>query len=313
MLFFVKAAVSTGLLWFLVNLLQKDELGASLERIPLSAVAAASVLLTLQGPILALRWHQVLRVFGTRVPLSQLVGMSFIGLFFNQAMPTSIGGDAIRMWQLHRTGIPAQISITSVLNERLSGLLILLLLVTVGTPSIWLVLDTPESRFLWSAIVLLTLFGFTVFLLIDRLPERVAAAFRATKITELSADFKRLLHAGRMTASLVLLGLLSWAVAIAAVVILSLGLGITVAPGYYAIIVPMVILMMIVPISIGGWGVREGAFIFLLGHLGVSSAESFLLSVLFGLTLILASLPGIVFWLLEPPLKTRDEQDMKYD
>jgi hypothetical protein len=75
----------------------------------------------------------------------------------------------------------------------------------------------------------------------------------------------------------------------------------------------MVILMMIVPISIGGWGVREGAFIFLLGHLGVSSAESFLLSVLFGLTLILASLPGIVFWLLEPPIKTRDEQDMKYD
>ncbi len=305
--------VSAGLLWFLFDSLRDNDLGVQLKRMPLSAITAASILLMLQGPILALRWHQVLKVLGTHIPLGKLVGISFVGLFFNQALPTSIGGDAVRMWKIAHAGVATQVAVSSVLNERLSGFIVLVLIVTVGTPFIWPMLETPNIRFLWSVVVLVSFLGLTTFLVMHRLPEPLAAQLRVTKLIQYSRNFVELLRAGRTAVSLALLGLLSWTVAIAAVVTLGLGLGISVPSGYYVILVPMVILLMIVPISIGGWGIREGAFVYLFGQVGVSSAESFVLSVFFGLALISASLPGCIFWLLERPYKTRDDRGIRFD
>ena len=93
----MKAAVSVGLLWFLLGFLQDADVGTHFERVPVSAFVIASLLLMLQGLILALRWQQVLGILDSHIPLDDLVRTSFIGLFFNQALPSSIGGSSLTL------------------------------------------------------------------------------------------------------------------------------------------------------------------------------------------------------------------------
>jgi hypothetical protein len=62
------------------------------------------------------------------------------------------------------------------------------------------------------------------------------------------------------------------------------------------LLVPPVILVTVVPISIAGWGVREGAMVVAFGFIGVPANAAFAVSVLFGLTLAAASLPGSLLW-----------------
>jgi uncharacterized membrane protein YbhN (UPF0104 family) len=64
------------------------------------------------------------------------------------------------------------------------------------------------------------------------------------------------------------------------------------------LLVPPVILVTVVPISIAGWGVREGAMVVAFGFIGVPASAAFAVSVLFGLTLAAASLPGSLIWWL---------------
>ena len=61
---------------------------------------------------------------------------------------------------------------------------------------------------------------------------------------------------------------------------------------------PLVLLVTTVPVSIGGWGVREGAMVFAFGLIGVSEHSAFVLSFLFGLLVVAVSLPGGLIWLM---------------
>jgi hypothetical protein len=63
-------------------------------------------------------------------------------------------------------------------------------------------------------------------------------------------------------------------------------------------VVPILLLVQVLPISIGGWGVREAAAVALLGMTGVDAASGLLVSIMFGVLLLLATLPGALFWLI---------------
>jgi len=79
---------------------------------------------------------------------------------------------------------------------------------------------------------------------------------------------------------------------------LALALGIQVSPVVTMVLVPPVMLIASVPISIAGWGLRESAMVAAFGFVGVAEGDAFVLSILFGLANIVASLPGGLIWLL---------------
>jgi uncharacterized membrane protein YbhN (UPF0104 family) len=74
-------------------------------------------------------------------------------------------------------------------------------------------------------------------------------------------------------------------------------LGLTMTFDQWFIVVPTVLLISMLPISIGGWGVREGVMVVALHGLGVPSEEALLSSILFGLCVVIATLPGAIFWI----------------
>ncbi len=79
---------------------------------------------------------------------------------------------------------------------------------------------------------------------------------------------------------------------------LAQGLWIAIGVVECLVLVPPVILLMLLPISLAGWGVREGAMIAALGFIDVPAGEALLLSIAFGLAVLITNLPGGVIWLL---------------
>lgn len=87
-------------------------------------------------------------------------------------------------------------------------------------------------------------------------------------------------------------------ITISAVFMIARGVGADVAFVDIPIVVPIVMLVLTIPISLAGWGVREGAMVLLLGVSGVSGAEAAVISVGWGLTLLVSSIPGAYFFLV---------------
>jgi uncharacterized membrane protein YbhN (UPF0104 family) len=295
-----KALVSVGLIGWVLYHVDWSDLVGRINQLTLSSLvvtlSSAALLLMLQGPVLAWRWSRIAARLNHPLRFTQATRITFVGLFFNQTLPTSIGGDAVRIWLAHRGGMSLRYAANSVLLERLSGLLTLVLMMTVALPLIWSDIAHLSVRFLFLAALPLALTGIGALWWLDL---RRWAILRP--VIALAADMRRILGAPGLTLELLALGILSNLLAVGAIYVFGMAFGLALTAGQYLGLVPAVILCTVMPVSIAGWGLREGAMVVLLGSAGVSTEMGLLVSVLFGLALILAALPGGLIWLMEKP------------
>jgi uncharacterized membrane protein YbhN (UPF0104 family) len=119
-------------------------------------------------------------------------------------------------------------------------------------------------------------------------------------IAGLAHDFRIVAFKPRAIAATMILSIVYQAGAVAVVYILAKGLGIPISFLACLALIPLTNFVTLMPISIAGWGVREAAFIFLLGFVGIGASQALALSILFGLTTLVASVSGAVVWLLLP-------------
>jgi glycosyltransferase 2 family protein len=292
-----KFAVSAGLIWFAFR---NQDLAAlwhqfvNVNRWSLFAATAILAILTLPT---TLRWSLILRTMGEPRPFHQMLVMVWIGLFFNQTLPSAIGGDVIRMWFAHKIGLSAAKAITSVVIDRIYGFVALLVLIAFAFPGLaGLPLDPMVKRGV-AATVICGLALFAAIMLLDRVP-RAFLNYRVIRgIAGCARDIRTIFLRPRLLAAIVALGLCAQIGGVVAVFILARGLGLQVAFLPCALIVCLVGLILAVPISIAGWGVREGSFIAGFGLLGVASSDALALSVLYGLITTLIGLIGGAMWL----------------
>ena len=311
--FLAKGAVSALLVWLL---LRHRDLGALLrqmlavERGPL--VLAGCLLWILAVPS-ALRWSTILSAMGNPVRLGILFPLVLVGLFFSLTLPSTIGGDAVRMWKLHRFGLPGAAAVVSVMIDRLVALLAILVLVLVSVPAMLALIPDRAAR---GGVLLLLAAGTVAFagaMVLDRLPLAVSRFRLVRGLAQLSADLRRVLLAPRAAAPALLFSLLNQGGIVGVVALLAHGRGISVGWLQCLVIVPLAILVTVLPISIAGWGVREGAFVAGFGFVGVPAADALALSVMFGLLNTLVGLPGGLVWLAsgERRLGTRPAGDVR--
>lgn len=295
--FLVKGGVSVLLIWLL---LRGRDLGALVDQMLAidrgALILAGACLWTLAIPS-ALRWSKILEAMGYRLGFRITFPIVLIGLFFNLALPSSIGGDAVRMWKAHRAGLPGATAIVSVMIDRMVGLAALLLLVLAALPVLF---STISDRTAQGGVLLLLglgLLGFAVAMMLDRLPPALRR-FRVVRgLVRLSSDLRRVLLIPRRAVPTVLLSLINQGGVVVVVTILAKGLGLPVGWLQCLVVVPLAILATTIPISIAGWGVREGAFVAGFGFVGVPASSALVLSVLFGLLNTLICLPGGLVWL----------------
>ncbi len=213
-----------------------------------------------------------------REPFRQLLARYLLGLFWNNFLPGGIGGDIVRAMSLGKSSKHSGIAVTSVLMTRVASLWSTTLLANIAAVTYIGQIGWQETApFLLIAVcTLLITIGGTVFLLglprswlVQHLPAQVQTWCNKLRIYRQHPQW--MLHAlGR--ALLIQL----CAVLINTCVVYALDLSIT--PGQLLLSMPLITLSTALPITLGGFGIREGAYLFFLGLLGVAVADALLLA-----------------------------------
>lgn len=292
-----KILVSAGLLAAVAVASDLAALKTLLVRLePLQALLAVGLLAGIAA-VSGLRWWLVGRAIDAPLPLKDCVSLMFVGSFFSQVLPTSIGGDAVRILLAGRRGLAYGRAFSSVVLERASGLLALVLMVAGG--ALWLGerLEPPAL----GLFLLLSLPGLLAVLALlcslDALALPAPLARLARPFLALAADARRVLLAPATSLALLLLSAVAQLLTVGTVFVLAQGLGLPLPFADSLALVPAVVLATFFPLSFAGWGVREGAAVLLLGFAGLGADAALAVSVLLGLGSLAAGLPGLALWL----------------
>ncbi|MBR1132694.1 lysylphosphatidylglycerol synthase transmembrane domain-containing protein [Bradyrhizobium iriomotense] len=291
-----KFAVSIGILVLLLRAQDLSSLKADLLAVKLDMLALAVLLLFVQTFVLCHRWILILRAM--KVLLDWLPGwrILIVSTFFNQVLPA--GGDAVRIWMLRRHGVQWSPTISSIVADRFLALLALGVVILAGMP--FLLPRVSDNSLLFAILIVLVVacFGLIALLTLDRWPPRIIAAL-PDRIVQFAMLVRAPLAAeGRGT--LITAAIIIHLITIAACYVLAIGLDAPLSPLSAFVLVPLVILSSAVPISIGGWGVREGAMVAALGLAGIASDKALAISVLLGLGGLIVGLFGGLVWLVAP-------------
>ena len=242
------------------------------------------------------RWRDALRAAGERVSHGVAMRLMFAGLFFGQVLPGALGGDVVRGWLTFRGGASSTAVVLALVLDRLLALVGCVALLFLGLPHL---VATAPPAVAWAgpvAVVLLAV-GLVVGLQADRVP--LPVFLRRPPVSALQAQVARLRAALLSRAALA--GLLHSAAVhlctVFAVVAYARALSIPVSVPDALAVVPMTIFAAALPISLNGWGVREGAFVAGFALYGLGATEALILSLMIGLSVTLSSLPGGLLWL----------------
>ena len=257
-----------------------------------------AALLTLAGLVLsALRWQRVLDVLGLHAGLRRLVQHYLAGQFVSNVLPTTIGGDVLRVTRLSRETGESPRTFASVVLERLTGWLVLPVISVFGflvNPPLQH-LGTATRVALGLAFSTLLALGILLYAVADqRIGGRFAARDgwrRFAGAVHLGLD--QLRRQPKAAANVLLVGFAYQLVLVLAAVAAAQALGVRPA-GLTALLAffPAVAIAQVLPIGISGLGIREGAFVLFLGPLGVASEDAIALGLLLYLLNLGVSLLG---------------------
>ncbi|MCW8915639.1 MAG: flippase-like domain-containing protein [Magnetovibrio sp.] len=245
------------------------------------------------------RWQLVLKSIKAKMSWVQLLRFNFIGGFFNQTLPSSVGGDAVRGFMAYRAGLGVGAAVNSILLDRIATVIGLVLLVAVMTFMHGATLEGGE----WftssvMSVVLVALCGLVVLMVMDRMPTRIRHFRMIEGISALAVDARRTFLHPLYSPALISVCVMGHINMTMIIYMLALGLGVDVSLSNCLLLFPPVLLIQTIPISVAGWGVREGAMVTLFALAGIGGESVLAISILFGLVMIVISLPGVILWLI---------------
>ena len=261
----------------------------------------ALLVMTIEVLIANTRWRLILKQLGSNIAYFTALRYLWIGVFFNQALPSSIGGDAVRGYYLCKNEDYSISEATiGVLLDRVIGLLGLVLLVIFTIPLIFESIVTPLTKWTILAIIIAALLAIIMSMIIDLIPNKFSQWKIMNGLVKFSSKGREVLFSFYGMLSIIL-SLIIHLTFVFAAWLLAYGMGLDISLTGMLLIVPITNLLIALPISIAGWGVREGLFIAGLGYLNVSSDAALALSILYGLLMLVVSLPGLIDWILQKP------------
>jgi ADP-ribose pyrophosphatase len=298
--FLVKFVITAGLLGALATKVNLSAVGDKIGAIGFVSCAVCILTTLVLTILVAWRWQMILARMQSPVAFGESWRLVMTGLFFNQILPSGIGGDAVRVWLLTRGGTRLRTAIFSVAADRIFALGAVILCMAgflpllLHGPAKWPVifLTTAGSLGIAAIFVLPRVLGILtrVLPLIDR-GLALLREFAAILIRILKARPEGPAVIGISVVNQLVLGWIVYFIARR----LHVEIGLLTAIALFS---PAMLLSMM-PISLGGWGVREAALVWLLGTVNVPQDASLAISVLFGIVTTAAGLPGGVLWLFE--------------
>lgn len=268
------------------------------------ALMVVAILLLLAERILSVvKWLLLLRIKGAAITFWRLLVINFIGGFWGLVLPSSVSADIVRGYYLSKSTANVSLAVTSMLLDRLMGALSLIFLGCISAGMVGDTFGLSHARGIAAAvaatcalfIALLFHNGF-IHWVNTCIIQRVAAGKIAGIARQwLAACFEYRQYPATLFASF-LLTLFVQMMRVLVFYVVALSFGVAVSAIYYFIFVPLIMLLIMLPVSINGIGIREGSFVAFFKLLGVPSSEAFIISFAVSvLTTLITAFGGIIY------------------
>jgi len=302
----LKFLVSGALIWFLIDGIDLGAASIRILKADLKILALVMVLTVLQVGICVVRWRAVLEAINGVLSVSNCFRLYLVGIFFNQALPSAVGGDAVRIYRAYQEGLSLHCSINGVMLERVATVLGLIILMVFATPFFINRVHSEDVAWIIPTLSILGVSGVAgviVLMYLDRLPSKYSHWRFVQGLAILAADTRRV-----FLSNVYAFKVLSWSlmghINIALIVfLLGFSIGLEITWFDCMVLMPPVLLMMTLPISIAGWGVREQAMVAAFALVNVPGEGALALSIMFGLVGLVSGLPGGIVWLVSSDKK----------
>ena len=294
----LKILISAVLLYLALRKANFSDLASRIDVASLGWIALAIAATFLQIFIGVLRWRTVSAECGAPLTTRQAMRYNLIGTFFNQTLPSSIGGDAVRLWLVARAGAGWRAATYSIFVDRAIGLIALAVIIVGSLPWSYHLIGDPYGRSALVFVDFAALAGGVGFLILGRLPWPWLKTWWGTHHLYACAVIANRVIFGR--AHRLMIAMWSLLVHVLAVVIawcVVQSIAAPVAFGQIFQLIPPVMLITMLPISIAGWGVREATMGLAFGYAGLMTNEGINISLLFGAVNFLVGAFGGLVWI----------------
>jgi uncharacterized protein (TIRG00374 family) len=301
-----RIAVSAVLIAILLYRISPGKLARNLEDLDPYWIVAAFAVFLASSVLGAVQWHVLLRAGGVAIPFGRTFRLYFTGLFFNNLLPTNVGGDAFKIYDVVKVGHDPHKVFAITLLDRIFGITGLCLLALIASIVLLRYDNTPNLP-----IYILIFAGCilpVILLAFNRkISSPVRRLFSDIRLWGLGERFALVFsHLGSfrslksLLGNVIVLTLTIQFLRIATHILVGKALGLRIGgPEYiqFFVFVPLLGLVMMLPISINGLGIREGAGILLFTQIGFPEEQAFLMEFLTYVVMVVVSLIGGLIFL----------------
>ena len=302
-----KVALSVALMVVLFTRIPLASVGQSLRAARPEWLGAAFALLVTSNLLGAYQWSRLLHAVGIRIPLLKVFAYYHVGLFFNNFLPANIGGDLARVADASRHGETRAAAVSTVLLDRMIGTVALASLALVTTlPAIdafrlGVVYGALLAFFALSLGLLWAVFHPALLPMVERALARVGLGSLKPSLDDLAARLQGFRGQRTLFLKLLSVALVVQVSRVGVHALVARALGVAIPLPYFFLFVPLLAVIVSLPISLNGIGVREGAGVVLFGLVGATRAQAFSLQFTTYLVGVAVSLLGGVAFLARLP------------
>jgi uncharacterized membrane protein YbhN (UPF0104 family) len=294
----IKILISAALLYLALRKVNLSDLVSRINIASLGWIGMAIAMTFLQIFVGVLRWREISAECGAPLATRQAMRFNLIGAFFNQTLPSSIGGDAVRLWLVARGGAGWRAATYSIFVDRAIGLIALAIVIVASLPWSYSLISDPHGQSALLFVDFAALAGGVGFLVLGRLPWPWLKRWWGTHhLHACSVIANRVIFSRKHGPKIAVLSVLVHVLAVVIAWCVVQSIAAPVMFGQIFQLVPPVMLITMLPISIAGWGVREATMGLAFGYAGLMANEGVNVSLLFGAVSFIVGAFGGLVWI----------------
>jgi len=276
------------------------EIYSLISNLDIKPIFLAFIIYLVAQIVSAQRFVYVANVLGYQISLIKSIRIHFVSMWFNNFLPTSFGGDAVKA-SLFKEQMGWSKAINASLIDRIFGLIFVLISIIFLFPFYFYYL----KKEIFLLILLFSLFGVMLVLFLVYI-SKITKNYELPRWIKIFQDIFldiSLFYKKKFIFQQLWVSLIIHFNGIIAYYLIGNALGLSIDFIYYLLAVPLIFMSALLPFSFSGWGIREIAAIVIFNVIGVSSEFAVATSILFGLLLMVVSIPGVIFILLNSKIK----------
>ena len=305
--FCLRLIFSLILIYIIIRNVNINEAGDLLASINYYYFSVALFLVVVERVILAYKWNILLATKNMHLPFMKILKIYYLSSFIGTFLPSSVTGDVFRIYSLYKCTSNRVESLTSVFAEKITALLSSLIIVISNVIFLCYISHMINKEAILHSILLLAviLAIFSVVALKKSIMTSIIDKFKfisvklEKKIREVYNVFFEYTMYKMALFYVLMLSFVFQLIRILGIYLVSLSLDQHTNIIYFLIFIPIIIFLTMLPISIGGIGIREGGFVYFFSQAGMSTTDAFTLSILVYVLIMISIIPGGIIFVRE--------------